>query len=449
MDIQLLLQSLQQKIEQLEARIKILEAENALLRNKKNSNNSGIPPSQDENRPKKNQSLREKSDKKVGGQPGHEGTTLSFSGVVDELIKHSPTICTNCGTNLTSMPEVLLSHRKVIDIPPIALKCTEHQLYQKQCRCGCVVQGNYPVNVTSSLQYGHNIEALVSYLHARQYVPYQRMGEFLKDVMNLPISQGSIYNMLQRMASKATPMYKVIKEKLAQATYIGTDETGININGQKYWSWVWQNHHLTYIVCAVSRGIQTIKEHFTNGLPSAVLVHDRWAAHFNMDVKAHQICTAHLLRDLNYINQLYENKCQWATGFKQLLLDAITLKKTLTENDYYRPNPQKKILFKQLENLLFYQVEKEHEKSTTLQKSLLAKQECILYFLLQHNVPPDNNGSERAIRNIKVKQKISGQFKTIEAANAFAILRSVIDTTIKSGLNVFDQLKLIANLRAE
>ena len=449
MDIQLLLQSLQQKIEQLEARIKILESENAFLRNKKNSNNSSIPPSQDENRPKKNQSLRENTDKKVGGQPGHEGTTLSFSGIVDAVIKHSPTVCTNCGTNLNAMPEVLLGQRKVIDIPPIALQCTEHQLYQKQCSCGCVLQGNYPANVTSSLQYGHNIEALVSYLHARQYVPYQRMGEFLKDVMNLPISQGSIYNMLQRMASKATPMYKAIKEKLSQATYIGTDETGININGQKHWSWVWQNHHLTYIVCAVSRGIQTIKEHFINGLPSAVLVHDRWAAHFNMDVKAHQICTAHLLRDLNYINQLYENKCQWATGFKQLLLDAITLKKTLTENDYCRPNPKKEILFKQLENLLLYQVEKEHEKSTTLQKSLLAKQECILYFLLQHNVPPDNNGSERAIRNIKVKQKISGQFKTMQAANAFAILRSVIDTTIKSGLNVFDQLKLIANLRAE
>lgn len=80
---------------------------------------------------------------------------------------------------------------------------------------------------------------------------------------------------------------------------------------------------------------------------------------------------------------------------------------------------------------------------------MLAKQECILYLLLQHNVPSDNNGSERAIRNIKVNQKISGQFKTIQAANAFAILRSVTDTTIKSGNNVFNQLKLIATLEPE
>lgn len=448
MDLQLLLQSLQQTINEQAAIILNLRERIKVLENKKNSNNSSIPPSQDENRPKKNQSLREKSDKKVGGQPGHEGTTLSFNGTVDNFIKHSPSVCTDCGIDLNDYPEQLVSSRRVLDIPPIVLNCTEHQLYKKQCRCRCTVQGNYPSHITSTLQYGQHIEALISYLHARQYVPYQRMEEFLKNVMNVPISQGAIYNILQRMARKATPMYEAIKEKIAQATYVGTDETGVKINGKKQWNWVWQNHQLTYIVCAVSRGIQTIKDNFINGLPDAVLGHDRWASHFSMDAKAHQICTAHLLRDLNYINQLYENKCQWATGFKQLLLDAITLKKILTENDYYRPNPQKEILFKQLENLLLYQVEKEYEKSTTLQKSLLAKQECILYFLLQHNVPPDNNGSERAIRNIKVKQKISGQFKTMEAANAFAILRSVIDTTIKSGNNVFNQLKLIANLEA-
>ena len=79
----------------------------------------------------------------------------------------------------------------------------------------------------------------------------------------------------------------------------------------------------------------------------------------------------------------------------------------------------------------------------------MAKQDCILYFLTKANVPSDNNGSERAIRNIKVKQKISGQFKSLDNANLFAILRSVLDTTIKSGNNVLNALHLIATFGTE
>ena len=102
-----------------------------------------------------------------------------------------------------------------------------------------------------------------------------------------------------------------------------------------------------------------------------------------------------------------------------------------------------------LNHWLLYPIDERHKKSKNLQKKLLAKREWILYFLLQSNVSPDNNGSERAIRNIKVKQKISGQFKTLESANVFAILRSVIDTTIKNGNNVLNALHLIATFSTE
>ena len=449
LDIQLLVQTLLQKIEQLEARIKILEVENAILKNKKNSNNSHIPPSQDQNRPKKNQSLRLPTGKKAGGQPGHEGTTLQCSSEVHEIIKHSPDACSNCGNHLSNHPGVLVSTRQLLDIPPIVLKCIEHQVFKKQCSCGHTMQGSFPLHVACPVQYGPNVETLVSYLHARQYVPYSRMQEFLKDVMGLPLSTGGIYNILQRMAKKATPMYQQIKAKIEQATCIGADETGVNINGKNHWAWTWQNNQLTYILCAAGRGYQTIKDAFSNGLPNAVLVHDRWPCHFQMDAKGHQICCAHLLRDLNYINALYKDKCEWAKDIKALLQDAIQLKKELINADYYYPNIKRQALFDKLHQLLLYPINAAHAKSITLQKKLLAKQECILYFLVQPNVPPDNNGSERAIRNIKVKQKISGQFKTLDSANVFAILRSVIDTTIKSGNNVLNALRLIATFGTE
>lgn len=433
----------------LNGHISVLQLEIAELKNKKNSNNSHIPPTQDQNRLKKNQSLRVSSGKKAGGQKGHEGSTLECSAQVDEIINHVPTNCSNCGNDLMNHPEVLVSSRQLLDIPPIVLKCIEHRLYKKQCSCGHTMQGSFPQHVACPVQYGPNVETLVSYLHARQYLPYNRMQELLKDVMGLPLSTGGIYHILQRMARKATPMYNQIKVAIEQAGCVGADETGVNINGKNHWAWTWQNHKLTYILCAAGRGFQTIKDTFTNGLPNAVLVHDRWPCHFKMIAKAHQVCCAHLLRDLNYINELYENKCTWAQDFKTILLDALQLKKELINADYFYHNKAREALFERLHQSLLFPIEQQHPKSKTLQKKLRAKQDCILYFLRQASVPADNNGSERAIRNIKVKQKISGQFKSIENANIFAILRSVIDTTIKSGNGVINALHLIATFGTE
>ena len=448
-DINIFLQTLLQKIEQLEARIKVLEAENAMLKQKKNSSNSHTPPSQDQNRPKKNQSLREPSNKKVGGQEGHQGTTLECRSDVDEVVKHSPDTCENCGTHLQENLEQLVSSRQLIDIPPIVLKCIAHQVFKKQCSCGHTTIANFPKHVANPVQYGPNVESLIAYLHARQYLPYQRMKELLNDVMGLSISTGGINNILHRFAQKALPTYNTIKQRIEQANVVGADETGINIDGKNNWAWTWQNEKLTYIVCAASRGFKTVQEVFENGFPNATLIHDRWPCHFQTNAKAHQICTAHLLRELNYINELYKDKCIWSMEFKALLIDAINLKKEFSTADYYYENKNRDALFEKLHLWLHHPIDEEHKKAKTLQKKLLAKQDAILYFLFKANVTPDNNGSERAIRNVKVKQKISGQFKTLESANIFAILRSAIDTTIKNGYNVLNALHLIATFGTE
>ncbi len=165
LDIQALIQTLLQTIERLEARVAVLEAENALLKNKKNSNNSHIPPSQDQNRPKKNQSLRAPTDRKAGGQLGHEGTTLECRSKIDETIKHSPAQCSSCGSNISNHPEELVSTRQLIDIPTIVLECIEHQVYKKQCCCGHTTVSDFPQHVASPVQYGPHVEALAGYLH--------------------------------------------------------------------------------------------------------------------------------------------------------------------------------------------------------------------------------------------------------------------------------------------
>lgn len=396
----------------------------------------------------RNQSLREKSGKKPGGQPGHEGTTLECSAIIDTTVDHIPNYCHCCGRNLSGVVETVIETRQVIDIPVIKPICIEHRIYRKTCSCGHNIEGSFPSHVAAKVQYGPGVESLAGYMHARQYMPYERMKEFFRDVLGLPVSVGGLNHILKRLIQKATSPYEQIKERITQALFVGTDETGTKVNGQKDWMWVWQNDDLTFIIHSDNRGFKTIEDNFADGLPNAVLQHDRWACHFNCEAIHHQICMAHILRELKYISELYRD-CSWPVEMKSLIIEALQLKKDLTAIDYYGPNQHRKNLEIQLNQLLRIPLNERHGKARTLQKSLLKHQIYILYFLHHSKVPPDNNGSERAIRPLKVKQKISGQFKSSEGAEGFAILRSIIDTTIKSGQNILNALSLIAKLGTE
>lgn len=365
MDKDILIQTLIAKIQEqqktigiLIGRISLLEAELAIYKNKKNSNNSHTPPSKDENRPKKNQSLREKSDKKPGGQPGHEGKTLECSVVIDTIINHVPDYCNCCGKDLRNIPEVLIESRQVIDIPVIKPLCTEHRVYQRTCGCG----HHIPLHLKAKVQYGPNIESLTGYLHARQYFPFKRMKEFFTDVMGVPVSVGGIDYLLKRLTRKSFPYYEQIKERVCKAVFIGTDETSLKVDGNMNWMWAWQNECLTYLIHSDNRGFKTITDNFSNGLPDTVLQHDRFACHFNCNAKHHQICMAHLLRDLQYLIELYP-ECEWAAQMKILVAEALELKKQLIIPEDYQENKQRQILLIKLHELLHFTLNEKHKKN--------------------------------------------------------------------------------------
>jgi transposase len=439
------------QISTLTSRVDDLEKELSVYKNRKNSGNSHIPPSVDLGKPKRNQSLREKSDKKAGGQQGHEGSTLAFLATPDEIIIHVAQYCHHCGDDLTDVPAIALNKRQVIDIPkPVAI-CTEHQTFSKTCSCGHITKGEFPVNVNANIQYGSHMEALTAYLNVRQYMPFGRIQEFYSKIMGLEISQGGIAGLLQRFTAKALPMYQEIKKRIEKSTCLGTDETGAKINGKTHWFWTWQNEALTFIVQSPSRGYKTIQETFPTGLPDVVLVHDRWAPHFRCEAYHHQICLAHLFRDLNYIAQVHQS--DWAGSFKSVLKRAIILNNEATPDSYGDNGPRLSVERSELEHsladLLRHKLPDKDKLAIRLQKKLRKISNNILCFLHYNDVPPDNNGSERAIRTIKVKQKVSGGFRSINGADGFAVLRSVIDTTIKSQNDVFYALSLIANFGAE
>lgn len=411
------------------------------LENPKNSRNSSIPPSHDYSRPLRTQSLREPSNKKLGGQPGHEGKTLEMTKNPDKIISHIPQFCTCCGRDLSQIKAELVECRQEVVLPPIQPIFIEHQSFQKICNCGNKVISGFPEGITPGISYGENVESLAAYMNARQFVPFHRLAEMFKFVFNIPISEGSLVRVINRVAEKATPAYELIRERVKTATVNGGDETGMKINGDKGWFWTFQGNLFTFIIASLNRGSQTINEHFPNGFAFSVLVHDCWRCYFKVAAVAHQICLAHLLREFNHVSECY--KLKWATDFKQLLLETIAFKKTLLPQDYHKTLNQRTEFEKRLNKLLKEPIKKKHTIALSLQNRLVKHRQHIFTFLYYHEVPPDNNGSERAIRNVKVKQKISGQFKSFKGALNFAILRSIIDTAIKNNLNPLQSLSQI------
>ena len=423
------------------ARIASLEERLAKYEHPKNSRNSSIPPSHDYSRPQKTQSLREPSGKKPGGQPGHEGTTLQMSDKPDKIIEHIPQYCTCCGGNLSKVSAELVEFRQQIELPPIVPLFVEHQVFQKICPCGNTIVGSFPEGVTAGISYGASVNRLIAYFNVRHYLPFDRLKEIFSAVFGLAISTGTLVEGLNRVAEKARPAYEFIREKAIRSRTNGGDETGMIINGQKGWFWTIQGKLFTFIIASLNRGAKTLQEHFPNGFAFSVLVHDCWKCYFKVSALAHQICLAHLLREFNHVYECY--KLKWATDFKQLLVETIAFKKTLLPGDYHKTILQRTDYEERLSALLQQSIDPKHSIAVSLQKRLIKYRPHILTFLYHHEVPPDNNASERAIRNVKVKQKISGQFRSFTGAENFAILRSVIDTAIKNNLNPLHSLSEI------
>ena len=409
------------KIDFLLGRIDELVAENKSLRKrldkyegKKNSNNSSMPPSQDPNRPKPNQSLRKASGKKPGGQKGRLGSTLKRISTPDEIVILSPLECVRCGNSLEKISGVKSNSRQIVDIPKIKAVFTEYQSYSKTCTCGCSSTAPFPDHIKYPVSYGENMEALISYFHARQYLPFARMKELFNDVFHVNISEGGIHCLLNRFARKTDTIYQEIKNRISESSVIGTDETGINVNKKKHWYWTWQTDKLTFISHSSNRGFATINKLFPEGFSQSILVHDGWKAQLKTAAHDHQTCIPHLLRRLNYLNERYD-KNKWSVSFSEILLDALKLKSKMLPQEYPYSSARNE-LNKRLDTLLKIPPNKELKELYSFCKRMNREKEQLFTFLYNENVPGDNNASERAIRNVKVKQKISGQFKKEQTA---------------------------------
>ena len=409
---------------------------------KKDSHNSHLPPSKDVFVAKK--SLREPSTRKSGGQSGHKGHTLEMNANPDVIINLKSKICSKCGYRLQDATFVLNAKRQVVDIPVIPPPVyTEYGQYSCQCpSCEHKQTAAFPAGINAPIQYGSRIEAQVSYLMASQYMPYNRTKSYFNQVFALDFSEGTIQNILKRAAAKASPHYQNIKTNISTSSCVGSDETSVSVIGMKDYIWVWLDESNTYILASDNRAFKTIDSTWKDGLPNAILVSDRYAAQLKMSTKGNQVCLAHLLRDAIALDE--EEKHPFAQQFIKFLRLVFRLNKIFKKRNNAFYEQEAAFFENKLNKLLAISISTAAcPKTTTFQNSMLKCRNFILPCLYNLEVPPDNNGSERAIRNIKVKQKVSGQFKS--GQQDFCVIRSVIDTFIKRNMDILNSLILIMN----
>ena len=436
------------EVVQLKERVKTLENRAA-----KDSHNSSKPPSSDGFVKPKSQ--RPKSDRPVGGQKGHPGHTLKMQNNPDHIINHLVSHCTECGFSLEASSANSYERRQIFDLPPFRLEITEHRVEHKSCpNCGCFNKAVFPETVSQPVQYGPNLKAVAVYLSQYQLLPYERTSELFFDLFGVELSQATLVNTNQSCYEILKPVAEKIKEQIIGAGVVHFDETGLYIDGKRYWLHGASTKNLTYYGAHPKRGDEATNEIGILPYFQGTAVHDFWKSYFKYDCR-HALCNAHHLRELTAIYEL--DKQQWPKDLIDLLLEikkAVSQRKAFTnmldpiqlqsfEERYDRIINQG--LAENPPPILPGKAGKRGKTKQTKAKNLLDRLNEhrleVLAFMYDFQVPFDNNQAERDIRMTKVKQKISGAFRSQDGANTFCRIRSYISTVKKNSLSVIDAIK--------
>ncbi len=436
------------EIRKLTERITVLEQQI-----NKNSRNSSKPPSSDGLKKPKPKSLRTTSERKPGGQVGHKGHTLEFSVAPDHVALHRIGICP-CGYHLEQEPIIDHEKRQVYDLPPIRIEVTEHQSEVKRCpSCGNVVKAPFPAGVSAPVQYGNQLRAVAVYLNQYQLLPYARVGEMMADLFHHKFSEGALLNANQLLYQQLEQVERDIVKRLIDASIVHFDETGLSIKGKNQWCHVASTAKLTAFSVHPKRGKEAMDSAGVLDSFSGTAIHDAWASYSLYDQCQHALCNAHILRELIFV--LEEEKQFWAKAMIELLLHIKTTvaeQELLDEETLSRFTDQYNSIVElgfredaqmnpQQDQPAGKRGRQKQSKPKNLLTRLQDRQVEVLRFMHDPEVPFDNNQAERDVRMVKVKQKISGTFRSELGAKAFCRIRGYISTARKNACSILDVIR--------
>jgi len=433
-----LVEKLSQRIEQLQGEVQELQR-----RLNQDSHNSHKPPSSDGLK-KKAVRPREKGKRSRGGQQGHTGLTLRLVDEPNILIEHGPSHCAGCGQALSAVAGQWLERRQVVELPEMSALVVEHRRLHKQCpACHSENRGYFPAEVAQTVQYGSRLKAALTYLHVAQLLPYERACAVLADLCGVSVSEGTLDNSLQQCAERLIPVEQAIKAALGQAEVLHQDETGLRVAGKTAWLHTTSTAHLTYYFYHPQRGRAALEA--MGILPdfAGVSLHDSYASYWAYACR-HAFCHAHLQRELIALEESGET---WAKQLRQLFLDikqrvAACQQAGLTalpaeEAQRYQAEFERSLLEGELHHPPPLPTGKRGRPKQSPARNLLDRlkreREAVLRFMHDFKVPFDNNLAERDLRMMKVKQKISGCFRSQQGARLFCRLRGYLSTLRKQG----------------
>lgn len=406
----------------------------------KNSGNSGTPPSRESMKDeiiRRTKTLRKPSGKKPGGQDGHRGCKLSLSPSPDEVIDYMPDRCTSCGESLSDAERVLEHVTQVVSIPELKPVVREIRHYAMICRnCGERIRTS-PRRRSNDVVYDASVKSLVVYLNVVQFLPYGRIAGFLREVFGLSPSEGSLVNWVNEAKRNAQPIIGRIKECIMSSAVVGFDESGCYCNRRLDRAWIAQTVYYTLLFRAGGRGSKVLADRFGDSLERMTAVTDRHSAYFALHFLNHQVCLAHLLRELQYLSELDTGQ-DWSKNMTGLLREAIHERNS---------NPTAVIdkvkWTERLDGLLKQNINRLGEKFKTFKKGLMKCRDYIFNFLEDPMIPSDNNGSERGIRKLKIKLKNSCTFRSDFGADAFLELHSLVETAKKHNQTPFNAIQAL------
>ena len=426
-------------IDALWKRIETLEAQV-----RKNSSNSSKPPSSDGlSKTRKTQSLRESSGKPPGGQTGRKGTTLKQAAATEVVVHPLPSLCEHCAAALPLEQARVWRSRQVIDIPLANYDVVEHQALAVTCQCGRLHTSAFPAGVDEAVQYGANVRALGTHLTQGQMLPFARAAELIADIYGLKVSPGTLVAWVGEARSALQETADLIATQLSAAALAHADESGLRVEGKLHWLHVVANPSHTWYGVHEKRGLAAIEAHGILTKRTGVLVHDCLASYWRLDGSVHALCNAHLLRELLYIKETTGQA--WAQDMSDFLLNANKLCAAAREKQRVFDTDQVRAFRTVYDGIVR---EGEHLNpevpavkagrarqsiATNLLRRFRDHADAVLRFIGDFAVPFTNNEAERAVRMPKVKQKISGCFRSLDGAEHFCVIRSCLDTLRKQG----------------